>query len=189
LSNDKFAIVRFVDWNAHHDIGHEGLSTENKIKAINEISKYVTVFILSECELPDELIKYKIKIPSNKMHDALYFSELLFGESSTMASECACLGTQAIFIDNEGRGYTDEQELKYGLVYNFDETKDGQKSSIVKAVSLLIDKELKEKLNESKLRLLSDKINPTKFLVWFIEEYPKSVKVLRENPDYQLKFK
>ncbi len=31
----------------------------------------------------------------------------------------------------------------------------------------------------------NDKIDVTTFLVWFVENYPQSVKVMKENPDYQ----
>ena len=36
-----------------------------------------------------------------------------------MASEAAVLGTPAVFVSTTGRGYTDEQERRYGLVHNF----------------------------------------------------------------------
>ena len=32
-------------------------------------------------------------------------------------------------------------------------------------------------------------INPTLFLVWFVENYPESVKIMKENPEYQKRFK
>ena len=35
-----------------------------------------------------------------------------------MASECAVLGVPAIYAAHTGRGYTDEQESRYGLVVN-----------------------------------------------------------------------
>lgn len=187
--NEKFILIRFVDWNAHHDIGHQGISTENKIKAIREFSKYARIFILSESELPKDLIKYKIKIPPEKMHDVLYYAELLYGESATMASECACLGTPAIFIDNEGRGYTNEEENEYGLVFNFKETLIDQENSIKKAIDLLENNNLKKVWRANHDKMLSEKIDPTKFLVWFVEEFPKSAQILKKNPNYQLIFK
>lgn len=187
--NEKFVIVRFVDWNAHHDVGHSGVSIENKIKAIKEFLKYAKVFILSESELPYELMKYRIKIPPERMHDALYYADLLFGESATMASECACLGTPAIFIDDAGRGYTDEEEEKYGLVFNFKESLVEQEKAIQKAVSILRNKNLDKDWIHSQKKIISDKIDATEFLIWFIEGVPKSSKILKDNPDYQLKFK
>jgi len=38
-------------------------------------------------------------------------------------------------------------------------------------------------------RMLADKIDVTAFMVWFVENYPESAKILREDPDYQLRFK
>ena len=35
----------------------------------------------------------------------------------------------------------------------------------------------------------SDEIDVTAFMVWFVENYPKSVQVMKNNPDYQYKFK
>jgi hypothetical protein len=37
--------------------------------------------------------------------------------------------------------------------------------------------------------MLSEKIDVTAFLVWFIENYPESVTVMRQNPDYQYNFR
>ena len=40
-----------------------------------------------------------------------------------------------------------------------------------------------------KEKMLSGKIDVTAFMVWFIENYPNSVKVMKENSDYQIRFK
>ena len=85
------------------DIGQEGLNIQTKRKAVREFSKNAKVFISSEQDLPNELAPYKIPIPPEKMHDVLYFAHLLYGDSATMASESACLGTPAIYIDDIGR--------------------------------------------------------------------------------------
>jgi len=60
--------------------------------------------------LPDELKKYQIKIAPHRIHDAMAFASLIFGESATMVSEGAILGIPAIYLDNTGRHYTREQE-------------------------------------------------------------------------------
>ena len=106
-----------------------------------------------------------------------------------MASECAVLGTPAIFIDNEGRGYTDEQEYKYNLVFNFSESLLDQKLSIKKGIELLRKPNIKKEWRNKSQRMISEKIDVTKFMVWFIENYPKSKKIMKDNPDYQLRFK
>lgn len=115
------------------------------------------------------------------MHDLLYYATLLYGESSTMASECAVLGTHAIFCDFAGRGYTDEEEKIYDLIYNFKLDELGQEESIKKAVELLQDPDLKKTGREKQEHLLSDKIDATAFMVWFIENYPDSVAKMEKN--------
>jgi predicted glycosyltransferase len=187
--NEKFLIIRFVSWQATHDTGHKGISLANKIKVVKEFEKYARVFISSEAELPPELSSYKINIAPHSMHNAIAFSYLLFGESATMSSEAAVLGTPAIYLDNIGRGYTDEEEKKYGLVFNYTESGEDQWKAIEKGVEILNTQGIKEEWQRRRQKMLADKIDVMAFLVWFVENYPKSVKVMSENPDYQYNFK
>jgi len=186
--DEKYVIIRFVSWSAGHDFGHSGISLDMKRKAVKEFSKYATVFITSEKELSPDLKPYQINIPPEKMHDALAYATLLYGESPTMASECAVLGTPAIYLDDEGRGYTDEEEEKYGLVFNFTESIKDQKLSIQKGLKLLNIPNIKEKWQKKREKMLSEKIDVTAFMVWLIENYPESAKIMRDDPDYQYKF-
>jgi len=179
--DDPFTIVRFVSWQATHDIGQHGLTLETKRKAIREFEKSGPVFITSEKILPDEFEKYRISVSPEKMHHLLYYATLLYGESATMASECAVLGTSAIFCDYTGRGYTDEEESRYHLVYNFKLDKVSQERSIEKAAELLQNPLLKESSRQKRALLLQDKIDVTAFLVWFIENYPGSFTEMKEN--------
>lgn len=169
--NEKFVVVRFVSWEAAHDFGHAGMSLDNKRKAIAEMSQHAKVFISAERGLPDDLEKYRIKIPFDKIHDALYYSTLLFGESATMASEAAVLGTAAIFMDNDGRGYTDEEESRYGMVFNFTESEEDQQKAISKAVEILKMENGKDHFRERREKLLSEKIDTTAFMVAEVEKY------------------
>jgi uncharacterized protein len=188
-TDERYIIIRFVSRTAVHDIGHKGLSTETKIKAAEEFSKHAKVFISSEQELPNELVPYKIPIPPEKIHHALYYANMFYGESSTMASESACLGTPAIYIDDVGRGYTDEEEERYGLLFNYNATVEDQEKSIQKGIELLQQLNLKKEWKEKREKMLEDKIDVTGFLVWFIENYPNSARIMKEDPDYQYRFK
>ena len=176
---DKYVIIRFVSWNAHHDIGINGISDSNKIKLVNNLTKYAKVFISSECKLPKQIEKYKISIPIHEIHHIMAFSSLLYGESATMASECACLGVPSIFLDNAGRGYTNEQELKYGLVSNYSLSLEDQEKSIIKAIDLVT-------LNKSNLidkyrKLCDDTIDVTKFVIWVVINFPNSIDHLKND--------
>ncbi len=185
---DRYVILRFISWDATHDITHKGISIENKIKVAEEFSKFAEVFISSEKKLPDELKRYQIKIPPERMHDALYYATLLYGESATMASECAVLGTPAIFLDSVGRGYTEDQEKKYGLVFNFTESAQDQERSIEKGIELLQQPGLKREFKKKTERLLTDKIDVTSFIVWFLEHYPESIDAMKKNSNLHCSF-
>ncbi|MDI6401688.1 DUF354 domain-containing protein [Balneolaceae bacterium ANBcel3] len=170
---ERYIVLRFVSWNATHDSGHSGISLENKRVTVKEFSKYGRVFISSEEQLPKELQPYRISIPPDKMHDVLNYATLFFGESATMASESAVLGTPAIYLDNEGRGYTDDLERSYGLVHNFTESPQDQEKAIQKGIDLLQNRNIKLESMANRKRLLEEKIDVTDFLIKKVEEVIK----------------
>ena len=179
-NDEKYIIMRFVSWNASHDIGHSGLSIEIKHKAVKELSKYANVFISSEEELPNDLKKYQLNISPNKMHDVLSFTDLFIGEGATMASECACLGTPAIYVNSLNVGYLEEQE-KFGSLFSFRNSED----VIEKAIALLNTPNIKKEFQKRRKIMLAHKIDVTAFMVWLVEDYPKSVSIMKDNPAYQ----
>jgi predicted glycosyltransferase len=186
---EKFVILRFVAWQASHDIGHRGMSIDMKRKVVRELTKRARVFISSEKKLPGDLEQYQLRIPSEKIHDALYYSQLLYGESATMASEAAVLGTPSIYLDDEGRGYTDEEEQEYGLVFNYSESALDQEASLVKAIYLLEKPDLKNEWQKKREKMLNDKIDVTGFMLWLVENYPASVAAAKNNPDIYDQFR
>jgi len=171
-SDEKYVIVRFVSWQAVHDIGHKGFSLAMKRKAVKEFAKYAKVFITSEGPLPKDLESFRLQIPAEKVHSALYYATLLFGESATMASESAVLATPAIYLDNEGRGYTDEEEKTYGLVFNFKESPEDQERSVQKGIEILKQDyaSVKEVWRKKTQKLLQDKIDVTAWIENFINQ-------------------
>ena len=177
--DDTFIILRFVSWSASHDVGQHGI--KNKIELVRELENYGRVFITSEGQLPNELEQYKIKVSPEKLHDLLYYASLYVGEGATTASECAVLGTHAIFVNTLRLGYTDEEEEKYNLVYNFSDEKTMEKQAFDKALELLENNNLREEGKRKREKLLNDKIDVTAFMVKFIENYPESFKEMKEN--------
>jgi len=176
--NEKYAIIRFVAWNATHDIGHRGFSNENKIKLVKELSTYVKIFISEEGDLPEELKEYQICIKPESIHNILYYAQLLVSESGTMASECAVLGTPSIYIDNKGRFYT-EDEANYGLINTFKEDDLNQNRAIKKAIEIASHPDIKDEYRGKAQLMLKEKIDVTSLLVWFVENYPESVREVK----------
>jgi hypothetical protein len=184
-----YVIMRFVSWQATHDQGHKGISLENKFRAVKEFQKYARVYISSEAELPEELIKYKIPIAADRMHDAMAFATLLIGESFTMLAEAAVLGVPSILIHDTRCYYLEEQQEKFGLTFNYNEFESDQIKAVDKGIELLKKKNIKPFWQQQRQKMLANRIDVTAFMVWFVENYPDSFRIMRENPDYQYRFK
>ncbi|MFI3262645.1 MAG: DUF354 domain-containing protein [Rikenellaceae bacterium] len=182
--NDKFCILRFISWNASHDVGINGLSRENKIYLVNILSEKSKVFISSEGELPAELEKYRLTIPSYKLHDAISYSSLCVSEGSTTASEAALLGVPTIYINPLRVSYCDE-EAKHQLLYQTTEF-----NNVINKIDEIFEiPNVKETFQSRKDKLAAQMINGTDFIIWLIENYPESKKTITNNKNYQLKFK
>lgn len=181
--NEKYAIVRFVSWDAHHDVGESGLSLKQKQELVKKLGEQARIFISSEKEIPDEFKDKQINIPPEKMHDAMFYSSLYVGEGGTMASESAVLGTPSVYINSLNMGYIQE-EIDAGLIFRYTDGDEAIRKSLE-----LIKLDNKEVFCEISKDFLKQKIDVTAFTVWFVENYPHSVRIMKDNPDYQYRFK
>ncbi|HQH18293.1 MAG TPA: hypothetical protein PKZ43_01965, partial [Bacteroidales bacterium] len=125
----------------------------------------------------------------HRMHDAIAFSAMLLGESSTMSEEAAMLGVPSVYLFNNSTFYTQHLEKDYGLIFNYSESEEDQQKAIQKGIELLQTSGLKEEWKKRRDKMLSEKIDVTAFMVWFIENYPESKRIMKENSDYQYNFK
>jgi hypothetical protein len=175
--DDRFIIVRFVSWSASHDVGQHGVVDPRHL--VMELEKYGRVLITSERKLPTDLERYRITVAPEKLHDLLYYATLCIGEGATVASECAVLGTPAIYVNTLSVGYCKEEEEKYGLIHCFSDPRTGQAQAMGKAVELLQRRYLREEWRGRRDRLLADKIDVTQFMVNFVENYPESLREYR----------
>ncbi|MCD4694810.1 MAG: DUF354 domain-containing protein, partial [Bacteroidales bacterium] len=181
--SDKLILIRFVSFTAFDDISsYSCMNDHAKRKIVSELLKYGKVFISSENKLPNDLEKYHLekndKYKTGQLQDIEYYATILFGESGAMASECAVLGTPALFVSSKKLGFIDELANKYSLVYNYT----NYKEALEKAIQMLKMNNLKEEW-EKKLRIfLSEKIDVTSFMVWFVENYPESTRLMKEKP-------
>lgn len=180
--DEKYAVLRFVSWNATHDVGMKGFSANDKMKLVKSLEKHCKVFISSETPVQPELVKNVLRIDPSKFHSLLAFAALHIGEGATTASESAVLGVPAIYT-NVLKANNCADEEQYGLLYQMTDCN----TVINKSIEIL--NQPREVYRERKEHFLSEKIDVTAFLVWFIEHYPDSVKMMHENPDFQHRFK
>lgn len=110
-------LLRVVAWQASHDIGETGWTPRLLEQVIDTLGNLgAKVIVSSETDLPSNLRAYRYQGDPDALHHLMAHCRMYIGESATMASECAVLGVPALYVAETGRGYTTEQDLRYGLV-------------------------------------------------------------------------
>jgi hypothetical protein len=188
---DTIILMRFSALNAMHDVGLKSEVIDNRNKILDFIERVekkfgAKVFIsMTERELDARFSKYKLNIPPEKYTQLLAFCTLYLGEGTTTASEAGVLGVPWINIQKTKRGYLIDQEVNYGLGMRTDNLDVAFK----KAEILLKKKNIKQEWSLKREKLLSDKIDVSAFLTWFIMKYPESEQVMKRQPTYQNNFR
>jgi len=162
-ADQRYCLVRFVSWQAHHDVGQHGVAENSKIQFINEISKYAKIYITSEAALPQELEQYRLRIPVHLIHHLMALASLCVTEGATMASESALLAVPAIYINTLTAG-TIQEFTRYGLMEHITDTR----RALERAVELLKKPESRQTALK---KFLQDKIDVTQYVVETIEKY------------------
>lgn len=152
-----YIIVRFVSWNASHDIGRKGLPEKAKLGFIQRLSRLGKVYVSSESTLSEELLPYALNLPSEHIHHALAFALLCISEGATVATEAAALGVHAIYINDIVSGTTKEFAERYGLMYNYQNMPDKYEHALEKACELLSYGNLREEGMEKRANMLHEK--------------------------------
>ena len=186
---ETFFIMRFNVFKAHHDVGINGLSLEQKLQLVNVLKPYGKIFITTERDIEPELKEYQLAVSPEKIHSLMYYMTMFLGDSQTMTSEASVLGVPALkFNSFAGKlSIPNELEDRYGLCYAYGP--DSFEEYISKVKDILAKENIKDIWKRKKEVLLNEKINTTDFLVWFVENYPQSHNILKETPDYMSRFR
>jgi hypothetical protein len=162
---EPYSIVRFVSWQAVHDRKERGLSAKQKRHLVEVLQRRGRVLISSEGALPPDLAGLEVRGRVDQVHHLMAHARLVVGESATMSSEAAVLGVPAVFIATTGRGYTDDEERRYGLVRHFtDEQYDMALSAIEEILATP-----RADWEAARQRLLGEKIDVTAWMIDYFE--------------------
>ncbi|NQT77495.1 MAG: DUF354 domain-containing protein [Bacteroidetes bacterium] len=186
----KYALIRLARLTAHHDFGIKGLNTRLLDQSIAVFKNQgIQVFISSEDTIDDKYKDIKLKIKPADMHHILAHSCIFISDSQSMSVEASLLGVPSIrYSSFVGKiSVLEELEHVYGLTFGISE---GKEAMLIKKLREILDEnELFAKFQKRRKKMLAEKIDVTAFMVWFIENYPKSTRIMKENPDYQYNFK
>lgn len=187
IKEPHYFIIRTVNHKAYHDINARGLDIYTLRIIINYLKDYGAVYISSEKPLPKEFQGNALSINENDIHHVLYYADLFIGDSQSMTVESAMLGTPSIRINNFTNRISVIKELEYTyrLTYSISPKMKDKIIPIIKEIFSINREEFRNRRN----LMLNEKIDVTSFLAWFIENYPTSRKIMKENPDYQYNFR
>jgi predicted glycosyltransferase len=165
--NRPYFVIRFVSFNATHDINRKGLDEGDKKRLLDLLQRHGDVVVSSEAQKGMQILSTGETVPAKLMHDLLAFAALFIGEGTTMATEAALLGTPAITLTPHSGGNRLELENKYGLVKAIRDPEE----LMAQVQDFLANKELKAEWEKKRQKLLDDKIDVTEFIVREIETY------------------
>lgn len=155
-----YFLVRFISWQATHDVGQRGFSLKGKRKLIALLEGHGRVFISSEGTLPEEFEKYRFKAPPEHMHDFMAFAHLYLGEGGTMATEAAVLGVPSILVNSLDAGVFQSLVQDYGLMQHFKNEEEAQ----VGVEQLIEHPNLKKEWEEKRRKLIDRSVNLTNWM-------------------------
>jgi predicted glycosyltransferase len=182
LRGKPYFLIRCTGFGATHDIGKSGISDDVLQKLVPILEPHGQILITSERDLPENLKKYNLKIRKNDITHYINFAQIFIGDSTTMCTEAAVLGTPAVEFDEYF--YEIEQmleiERKYKLIHCY---RTNQSDDFVKKITELVNtKNLKKTYQERREILLNETIDVSSFLIWLFENEPLSVLEYFKNP-------
>lgn len=184
-----FFLIRCTGFGATHDLNKSGISDYVLIPLVESLLRFGKVLITSERELPDSLRKHQLNIKKKDISHYLALAQLFIGDSTTMCTEAAVLGTHSVEFDEYF--YEIEQMLelqnKYELISCFRTHQVEDFLSKVQELAGMTD--LKQLTKVKRDTLLSEKINVSAWLTWLFENYPESAVEYFNDPDIQYRFK
>ena len=191
VDESPYYIIRFAKLAAHHDVGVNGFNIEVARKVVEMLSAHGRVFITSEDTLPQEFEPYRLRINPLDIHHLLAFASLYIGDSQSMAVEASMLGTPCLrFNDFVGRkkiSVLEELEHVYQLTNGISSHDAEQLYSKIEEILAMPD--ARAVYQARKEKMLTEKIDVTKFWTWFIENYPKSAIPHTEDDTFWQQFK
>jgi len=163
---EPYVLVRFVAWNASHDVGKHGLTDAEQLSLVRRLEAAgVRVWVSSEKPLSPEMEPYRLRTPFAMARHVLAFARLVYSEGATMASEAAILGVHALYVNVIQSGSTREQSERFHLLYNYNEGDDRYERALAKALELLSDPNLEQEGQEKRKKLLAEKVDINDYFI------------------------
>jgi predicted glycosyltransferase len=162
-----FAVARFVSMDAFHDVGHAGFSPAAKRELVGTLTERGPVYVTSEVSESVDVVADSAPVPPEDVHHLLAFADLYVGDSGTMATEAALLGTPTVRLDALDQPMGNFEELgERGLMVS---TPD-ERAALTAVAELAADAEAGDRWRRRRDELLTEKVDVTDVVLDCIEE-------------------
>lgn len=179
----EYVLVRYIAYDAHHDLGTRPLSEEKRKEIVSGLSEKYSVLLSMENSPSDDFYSgYLLTLSPEQIHDVEAYAKFMVSEGATMASESFILGVPYLYINPLKVGNMDYQTTHYP-----EWTLQGCDANKVKSGIQQLEVCDSDRIQASR-EIENKTIDPTAFLIWFVESYPHSYTVMKQNPNYQLNF-
>lgn len=164
--DESYAILRLNAFGSQHDVGKQGITSEDQRRIVERLSEDATVLVSDEGGDADleGLPARPFDLHPALLHDVLAEADLLVADTQTMVTEAALLGTPAIrsnsFVGEDDMGNFVELENQ-GLIHNVASADD----IIEQATALLEADDTAETWRRRRNGFLADKVNLTDVIV------------------------
>ncbi len=112
--DEPFAVVRFVSWDAAHDLGQRRNRDGERRELVQGLAERMRVVIVPESTLSADLMRWVPPLPAHRFHDLLALATLHVGEGGSTAAEAGVLGVPNLYLNPLKVGYVCELQ-EFGL--------------------------------------------------------------------------
>jgi len=163
----EYVVLRTSAWNTLHDIGQSGLGAGFDGLMQMLLPRYSVYIVPEGGQLAAQWSSYRLNVPPDEYHDVLAFAALVITEGASTASEAACLGVPSVYVNTTRRGYLEDQERRYQLVYNYTDAE----LAVRKVRELLAAPPSPADLAAARARLIADHIDVTDYVVSELDRF------------------
>jgi predicted glycosyltransferase len=163
---ERFSVLRLVAHDASHDRRAAGIDAVARRRIMELLSAHGRVFVSCEGPVPADVASNVLPSRPEHLHSVLTAASIVVGDSQTIATEAALLGTPAIRISTWAAvsSHLSELEERYGLVESFAPPQIDE--ALARVEALLGDPHTRAARATSRARMLEDKIDLT---AWYYE--------------------
>ncbi len=163
----SYILLRTSAWNTLHDIGQAGFASTLD-EFVERAQRFGPVVIVPEgSSLPERWAHLRLNVPPHRFHDVIAFAKLVVTEGASTASESACLGVRAVYVNSTRLGYLTDQADRYGLVDDFRRPE----PALTHTLRLLESGVPSREMQAARERLVADHIDVTRFVVDEVERH------------------